>query len=168
VPAPQDLTGQEFGRAKVVSFSHIGKNGQYHWNCVCVCGTPFTACAWSLKSGNTKSCGCYRREFGRKVGESRSTHGKAHLREYDVWISMKQRCDNPKQQAYRDYGGRGIEVCARWRESFPAFMADMGECPRGFSLDRINNDGNYEPSNCRWATRSEQRINQRPRKRKPT
>lgn len=96
-----------------------------------------------------------------KVAEARTTHGMTGTRTYRSWESMKRRCLNPNERAFPNYGGRGITVCERWLASFENFFADMGECPPGLTLDRRNNDGNYEPGNCRWATYSEQARNRR-------
>ncbi len=105
--------------------------------------------AGSLKSGNTKACGCLHK-----------THGMSEHPLYSVWGQMKERCQKPTNQAYKNYGGRGISVCERW-ESFENFLFDIGIPPKGLTLERMDNDGNYEPGNCKWATRSEQRANQR-------
>lgn len=98
-----------------------------------------------------------------KENDNRYKHGFSRSKVHGVWISMRQRCTNPNSQGYADYGGRGIKVCERWN-SFLNFLEDMGDRPEGMTLDRINNDGDYEPSNCRWATRLEQNHNQRTRK----
>jgi len=117
----------------------------------------------TLRNGMTRSCGCLATELKR---ERATTHGHATTRTtptYNSWAQISQRCENKNNAAFNNYGGRGITVCARWRV-FENFLADMGERPLGCSLDRVNNDGNYEPVNCRWATRLEQARNRRPRR----
>lgn len=150
------LPGERFGRLMVLSAK--GKSR----NCRCDCGNEVSidnAC--KLKSGNTRSCGCLRREL---TGKTSRKHGASKTLIYAVWSTMIQRCTNPNNKKFYRYGGRGIMICQRWRESFQAFLQDMGEPPAGHSLDRINNDGNYEPGNCRWApteTQARNRSNNR-------
>jgi hypothetical protein len=157
MPAFIDITGQRFGRLVAVAYEKPSR-----WLCHCDCGRETIVQQCSLRNNVTKSCGCLRVELAR----SRATkHGYGRKRQrpaiYSCWVNMMTRCTNPNSSKWKDYGGRGISVCVRWRHSFESFLADMGEKPAGLTLDRIDNDGNYEPSNCRWATPSEQRINSR-------
>lgn len=153
----QDHVGERHGRLVVVSYSH----GRW-WNCICDCGNTCVVQANNLGNGHTKSCGCLRKEVTEarmlKHGGSR---GGAWFPEYAVWNTMRQRCTNPNSEKYKDYGERGIKVCKRWAK-FANFLADMGRRPsKDHSIDRKNNDGNYTPKNCHWATRSEQQRNTR-------
>lgn len=151
-----DLTGQKFNRLTVVSRAE--SNGKkVLWNCKCDCGSEAIVISGHLKNGNTKSCGCLNID---KIKERLTTHGMKWSPEYKSWEAMMQRCNNEKRKDSKDYLGRGISVCDEWR-SFEKFYADMGHRPEGTSLDRIDNDGNYEPGNCRWATSIEQGRNQR-------
>lgn len=158
------MTGQRVGRWLVLERGESDRHGKARWMCRCDCGRSALVAASSLRSGQSRSCGCLRREV---VSAARTTHG--HTRggretaEFRAWRSMLERCYSPRYKQYRDYGGRGITVCARWRASFQAFLDDMGLKPSpGLSLDRRNNDGPYSPDNCRWATATEQRANRRP------
>ena len=158
-----DLTGQRFGRLTVLHRDGSTSCRHAAWKCQCDCGEVRTICGKHLRSGNTKSCGCLNREL---LSEGlATTHGMTrHGREagvYGSWRSMRERCQNSNATHYAYYGGRGVTVCERW-ESFENFLADMGPRPEGLSLDRINNEGNYEPGNCRWATRKQQAHNRRP------
>jgi hypothetical protein len=164
----RDVTGQRFGRL-VVLFFHSQEAGKHSkWFCRCDCGKEKVILLDSLRSGRTQSCGCLQRE---KVSQwcsenapgrnHKGTHGLCYEPEYRVWNAMIQRCENPNDKRFSDWGGRGISVCERWH-NFANFYADMGARPSPkLSIDRIDNDRGYEPGNCRWATAHQQVHNRR-------
>lgn len=152
----EQMVGRRFGRLVVLS-PGMAKGRRLTWVCRCDCGaTTGSILGKSLRNGDTRSCGCLHKE-------QNITHGMSHTAIYKRWASMLQRCRDKNHVSYPNYGGRGIDVCRRW-EKFENFLADMGEPPPGTSLDRVDNDGPYEPGNVRWATLSEQRNNRRPRR----
>lgn len=155
---PVDLIGKTFSRLTVVSFAGV-KNKVRTWHCFCTCGGKSVVDTASLRKGNTRSCGCLKKESD--VAKRRNTtHGYSRTRIYNTWASMKQRCEDPGKTNYKWYGGRGIKVCDRW-QSFSNFIMDMGERPDDQQIDRINPDGNYSPDNCRWVSSKENASNRR-------
>src|SRR5882757_4331895 len=155
-----NLIGQKFGRLLVIACEGYF-NGQSRWRCQCECGEIKINGSSNLRQGRVKSCGCFNREF-KAAGGPNKRHGMFGTPTYNTWGGMKGRCYNPKNHKFPDYGGRGITVCDRWLTSFENFFADMGLKPQGKTIDRMENNGNYEPSNCRWATPIQQVHNRRP------
>lgn len=155
-----DLTGQRFGRLVVAGRANNDNQGKPQWQCQCDCGQFVIVRGEKLRYGLTQSCGCLHNE---QLGERRLTHGGRRTRLYTIWNDMKQRCYNVRATNYKNYGGRGIRVCAEWRDDFGAFQ--QWALSHGYaddlSIDRIDNDKGYAPDNCRWATDYEQAHNKR-------
>jgi hypothetical protein len=152
-----DIEGQRFGMWTVKEFVEVDNHRMAKWKCICDCGNVGIVSTNSLRTNNSTNCGCRQ---ATTTCLQFTKHGKYKTAEYQAWASMKQRCNNKKNPQYPNYGGRGIKVCEQWN-TFETFYSDMGKRPDGLSIDRINNDGDYEPSNCRWATIIEQNNNQR-------
>ncbi len=156
----KDIRGKRFGRLIVSEYAGR-RSRRILWHCLCDCGQMTIVQGGNLHTGHTTSCGCFARDQQRLT---KLKHGMYGTPEYRSWSGAKERCSNPNDSRFERYGGRGIKMCQRWRDSFAVFFADMGKRPAKHSLDRIDNDGNYEPDNCRWATNTEQSRNRKQNK----
>lgn len=153
----QDLSGHKYNRLEVVGYRGKDRHGNAKWLCKCECGTERVVLGMSLRSGNTKSCGCFQRDASVAYN---TIHKASKHPYYRTWRGIIDRCTNPNSRDYGAYGGRGIGVCDRWKNDFYKFVSDMGEKPtKSHSIDRVNNNEGYSPENCRWATKSTQSKN---------
>lgn len=153
-----DLTGQRFNKLFVMKLEKYIQGGKSTWLCRCDCGNEKIIIGYSLKNRNTRSCGCIKKE-GNNLKHGYNRIGKKS-RTYTIWQLMKTRCKNKNNKNYKDYGSRGIKVCDRWLK-FENFLKDMGKCPSGHSIDRINNNDGYYKENCKWSIAKEQARNKR-------
>ena len=155
----KNLIGEKFGRLTIIRFLGKDSNKHFIWLCRCDCGVEKTIIGQLLRNGKTKSCGCLRSELS---AIKSTTHGQSKTNEYKAWKKMIGRCFCKTDKHYKDYGGRGISVCDRWRDSYMNFISDMGQKPSPkHSVGRINNEGDYCPENCRWENQFQQMSNTR-------
>lgn len=160
MPAFIDITGQRFGR--LTAIRPVKKGRLIHWDCICDCGSRLSPVGATLRNGSSKSCGCARDEWiNGEFKKVNVKHGLFGTKIYGIWAGMITRCTNEKDHSYPAYGGRGISVCREWREDPVRFYTDVGDPPEGMTLDRIDVDGDYCPSNVRWATPEQQSNNKR-------
>jgi hypothetical protein len=162
----RDIAGERFGRLIAIRATEERRSGHIAWLCRCDCGRSGLFSGKKLRTGHTKSCGCWKVDQTRKRATTHgATAGRTETREYRTWKSMLARCLQPNREDFKYYGGRGITVCERWLV-FENFLADMGSKPSGLTIERIDNDAGYFPGNCKWATRFEQMANTRKPKRR--
>lgn len=156
----KNMIGTKFNGSVVETRHGVDKWGQALWECLCSCGNKFTTTGGNIRSGNTKSCGCMKKSF---IKEANTTHGDSNTRIYNIWCDMKRRCHSPANYSYEHYGARGISVCEEWGASYEVFKewSENNGYADNLSIDRIDNDGNYTPDNCRWAGRKVQGRNKR-------
>lgn len=154
-----NIVGEKFGRLTVVGYSHKGSNRHSYWKCLCDCGKEVVVGGPGLKGGGSQSCGCLHKE---RASAANKTHGKTGTAIHRVWKNMVQRCTNPKNPRWADYGGRGITVCEEWQHDFHAFYSHMGDIPdEGYTIDRVDNGLGYCPGNVKWSNQLQQISNRR-------